>query len=144
MTDSMVQVPPDSTGKKVQTFEAVVGANTVEAQATVEVDPTTLAAINPAKDSTLVLTNTALSTLTAAAGGVATADPPALVDGSASGPSLDLAGNTRVADRRTDENANVMQAMLWESRKQTALLILLCRSFGHSVNQDDINALTEE
>jgi hypothetical protein len=39
MSDSFVQVAPDNTaGKKIQTFESVVGGNTVEAQAVVLVD----------------------------------------------------------------------------------------------------------
>lgn len=38
MVDSIVQVAPDSTGKKLQTFQNVVGANTVEAEAVVLVD----------------------------------------------------------------------------------------------------------
>src|SRR5258708_26236903 len=33
MANQFVQVPPDSTGKKMQTFENVVGANTVESEA---------------------------------------------------------------------------------------------------------------
>lgn len=33
MSNQFVQVPPDSTGKKMQTFENVVGANTVESEA---------------------------------------------------------------------------------------------------------------
>ncbi len=39
MSDSLVQVAPDSTGKKIQTFENTVNAQTVEAQAVVVVDP---------------------------------------------------------------------------------------------------------
>jgi len=38
MASGIVQVAPDSTGKKVQTFENTVGANLVEAQAVVPVD----------------------------------------------------------------------------------------------------------
>lgn len=38
MVDSTIQVPPDSTGKKVQTYQNTVGANVVEAEAHVQVD----------------------------------------------------------------------------------------------------------
>lgn len=42
MTDSFVRVPPDSTGKKVQTLEVVDGdGNTVERQVVVIGDPAT-------------------------------------------------------------------------------------------------------
>lgn len=37
MADQFVQVVPDSTGKKIQVFENIVGASTVEAQAIVPV-----------------------------------------------------------------------------------------------------------
>lgn len=40
MADSYVQVAPDSSGKKVQTYENTVGSETVEAQAVVLVDST--------------------------------------------------------------------------------------------------------
>lgn len=40
MSDQYVQVAPDSTGKKVQTYENTVGGQTVEAQAIVPVDST--------------------------------------------------------------------------------------------------------
>lgn len=40
MADAFVQVIPDSTGKKVQTYENTVGGQTVEAQAMVPVDQT--------------------------------------------------------------------------------------------------------
>lgn len=39
MTNSYVQVPPDSTGKKLHTIQHIVGANTVEAQAYHLIDP---------------------------------------------------------------------------------------------------------
>lgn len=38
MSAAYVQVAPDSTGKKILTFEAVVGGNTVEAQSVVHVN----------------------------------------------------------------------------------------------------------
>ncbi len=38
MADAYVQVAPDSTGKKIQTFENTVSGNIVEAQAVVLVD----------------------------------------------------------------------------------------------------------
>ncbi len=38
MADAFVQVAPDSTGKKIQTFENTVSGNLVEAQAVVLVD----------------------------------------------------------------------------------------------------------
>jgi len=38
MSDAYVQVVPDSSGKKIQSFENVVGANTVESQAVASVD----------------------------------------------------------------------------------------------------------
>ncbi len=38
MADAYVQVAPDSTGKKIQTFENTVSGNVVEAQAVVLVD----------------------------------------------------------------------------------------------------------
>lgn len=41
ITNSTVGIQPDSTGKKVQTFENVVGGLTVEAQAIIPVDPNT-------------------------------------------------------------------------------------------------------
>ncbi len=40
MSDAYVQVAPDSTGKKIQTFEGTVSAQTVEAQSVVIVDST--------------------------------------------------------------------------------------------------------
>jgi hypothetical protein len=40
MANGVVQVAPDSTGKKIQTFENTVGGNVVEAQAIVVVDST--------------------------------------------------------------------------------------------------------
>ncbi len=40
MVDSIIQVPPDSTGKKVQTYQNTIGANVVEAEAHVQVDTT--------------------------------------------------------------------------------------------------------
>lgn len=43
MADGIVQVAPDSTGKKVRTFEITVGANTVEDQGVVICDPATAA-----------------------------------------------------------------------------------------------------
>jgi hypothetical protein len=45
MADSLVQVLPDSTGKKVDTSSLTVGANTVERQRMNMADPTTAAAI---------------------------------------------------------------------------------------------------
>jgi len=33
MSDAYVQIVPDSSGKKIQAFENILGANTVEAQA---------------------------------------------------------------------------------------------------------------
>jgi hypothetical protein len=39
MTDSFIQVPPDSTGKKLHALQHVVGANTVQVQATHTADP---------------------------------------------------------------------------------------------------------
>lgn len=45
MADGLVQVPPDSTGKKVDTSELTVGANTVERQRIVVADSTTAAAL---------------------------------------------------------------------------------------------------
>lgn len=45
MSDAFIQVPPDSTGKKVDTSELTVGANTVERQRFNISDPTTAAAI---------------------------------------------------------------------------------------------------
>lgn len=40
MVDSIIQVPPDSTGKKVQTYQNTISANLVEAEAHVQVDTT--------------------------------------------------------------------------------------------------------
>src|SRR6266480_387300 len=40
MANSSIQVAPDSTGKKLQTFQNVVGGNTVEAEAVALVDTT--------------------------------------------------------------------------------------------------------
>jgi hypothetical protein len=45
MADGLVQVAPDSTGKKIDTSEIIVGANTVERQRIVVADPTTAAAM---------------------------------------------------------------------------------------------------
>lgn len=39
MVDAVVQIAPDSTGKKIQTFENTIGGNTVEAQAVSLVTP---------------------------------------------------------------------------------------------------------
>ena len=52
MTDSYVQVAPDSTGKKLQTFKNTIGANDVEAEA---VTLTTSAGVevSPATETTL-------------------------------------------------------------------------------------------
>jgi len=38
MSDAYVQIVPDSSGKKIQAFENILGANTVEAQAVTSVD----------------------------------------------------------------------------------------------------------
>ena len=46
MANGFIQVPADSTGKKLQTFENTVGANTVEAEAVVLVDSTGANACN--------------------------------------------------------------------------------------------------
>jgi hypothetical protein len=53
MSDQYVQVTPDSTGKKIDTSEIVVGANTVERQRIVLADPTTA-------ESFVSVTNSAL------------------------------------------------------------------------------------
>ena len=45
MADGIVQVAPDSTGKKIDSSEITVGANTVERQRINIADPTTAAAI---------------------------------------------------------------------------------------------------
>lgn len=45
MTDGIIQIAPDSTGKKVDTSELTVGANTVERQRTVIADDATAAAV---------------------------------------------------------------------------------------------------
>ena len=50
MADSYVQVAPDSTGKKLQTYQNVVGANTVEAEAVTLVDSAG-AEVAPAKEA---------------------------------------------------------------------------------------------
>lgn len=42
MSDGFIQVPPDSTGKLVDTSEVLVGANTVERQRVNISDPTTV------------------------------------------------------------------------------------------------------
>lgn len=52
MSDSFVQVAPDSSGKKIQTFEGTVSAETVEAQSVVLVDET-LSPYQPLTDDEL-------------------------------------------------------------------------------------------
>lgn len=51
MANAVVQVAPDSTGKKIQTFENTVGANIVEAQAVVLVDTAGAALAQPWTDN---------------------------------------------------------------------------------------------
>ena len=51
MTDGIVQVAPDSTGKKVDTAEITVGANTVERQRIVIADNATAAALAVIRNS---------------------------------------------------------------------------------------------
>ena len=60
MADGLVQVGPDSTGKKVDTSELTVGANTVERQRIVMADPTTAAALATVRNSEPVDTDYAL------------------------------------------------------------------------------------
>ena len=49
MADQFVQVPADSTGKKIDTSELTVGANTVERQRIVVGDPTSATALAAVK-----------------------------------------------------------------------------------------------
>jgi hypothetical protein len=60
MADGFVQVFPDSTGKKVQTFENTISGQTVEAQATVLVGPDG----NPIQPSNSTVSSVASSTST--------------------------------------------------------------------------------
>lgn len=62
MADAYVQVRPDDSGKKVQTFENAIGGQTVEAQATVVVD-TTGVAISVATTAKQDAGNTTLASL---------------------------------------------------------------------------------
>src|ERR1700676_3938152 len=48
MANGFVQVPPDSTGKKMQTFENTIGGNLVEAEAVAIVDPSGVSVLGTA------------------------------------------------------------------------------------------------
>ena len=51
MADGYIQVPPDSTGKKIDTSEITVGANTVERHRVNITDPVTASAMAPVTSS---------------------------------------------------------------------------------------------
>lgn len=102
MADQFVQLPTDAsnTGKKVQTFENTVGANSVNAHANVLVNSSG-AVISPALDTTLakltIAQGTALGTNTVVLdGGSVTTAAPSYSNGNISPLSLTTAGALRV------------------------------------------------
>lgn len=77
MVDSFVQVPPDSTGKKVQSFQNTVGVNVVDAEGHVQVDSTGVA-VPPGTAASPVRTDPTGTTTqpVSDAGGSITVDAP--------------------------------------------------------------------
>jgi hypothetical protein len=131
MSNSFIQVPPDSTGKKVQTFENTIGGNVVEAEAVAIVDPSGVSVLGtagtPSADvfsvqgvaggtampisGTVTASQATAANLNAQVQGAAAADAaavgnPVLVAG------VDAAGNVQefpVADAQSTTPAQVLQ-----------------------------------
>ena len=126
MADGLVQVPPDSTGKKIDTSEITVGANTVERQRMVVADPATATALavvqsaNPGNSDFgltvrsvgTVAQGTSLgSTPVGLNGGSVTTNAPAYTTGQISPLSLTTNGALRVEETSTavlQNNATVI------------------------------------
>lgn len=119
MADGLVQVAPDSTGKKVDTTEIVVGANTVERQRVVISGSTatglvdTLASAPAGTEIALPVREVGVtqgSTTSAQTGllvqGAVSADAPAFTDGKTNPLSLTLAGGLRVENATADIISN--------------------------------------
>lgn len=84
MADGIVQVPVDSTGKKIDTSELTVGSNTVERQRMVIADPTDAAGLADVANTTLVGTEYGLvvrSVTEAVDGNFSALNPPLLLVG---------------------------------------------------------------
>jgi hypothetical protein len=77
MADGLVQVAPDSTGKKVDASELTVGTNTVERQRIVIADPATATALAPVSATTGLSVNVTNASIAIADGAASlTVDAP--------------------------------------------------------------------
>jgi hypothetical protein len=91
MANGFVQVPPDSSGKKMQTFENTVGGNLVEAEAITIVDTAGVAVIEQVAQGSTTAGQTGGLIL-----GAVTTASPAYTNAQTSPVSLDTNGSLRV------------------------------------------------